>query len=223
MNTINICYLGRMDYGQTLDIQYQLLELRQNDQIGDTILLVEHPPVLTLGTRTDRSNIYLPEEELKRLGVTCYDVNRGGDVTYHGPGQLVVYPIMRIEQFPGSVRGYVTSLEQSLIRLMHDEFGIRAERRQDKYTGVWVGEEKIVAIGIAVKKWVTMHGYAFNINTDLSHFNWINPCGLSMGVTSVEKLTGKKADFDRICRRAADYLVEELGATAVEVHLEDLQ
>lgn len=221
-DTLQICNLGRLDYDRALEIQYQLLERRQQDLIGDTLLLVEHPPVLTLGARGRYEHIYLPREQLAEAGVQIHEVNRGGDVTYHGPGQVVGYPIMKIERFPGSIRGFVSGIELGLIHLLAQEFGIEAMQRHDKYTGVWVGDRKIVAIGIAVKQWVTMHGFAFNVNTNLRHFDWINPCGLSMGVTSVEDQTGQTADFEHVKSLVGHYLAESFDRSPVDISLTTL-
>jgi lipoyl(octanoyl) transferase len=222
VDTLQICDLGRLDYDRALKIQYKLLERRQQDMIGDTLLLVEHPPVLTLGARGRYENIFLPREMLAEAGIQIYEVNRGGDVTYHGPGQVVGYPIMKIEHFPGSIRGFVSSIETGLINLLRAEYGIDATQRHDKYTGVWVGDCKIVAIGIAVKQWVTMHGFAFNVNTNLSHFEWINPCGLSMGVTSVEKLIGQTVDFEKVKNLVGCYFAEAFIRTPITCELADL-
>lgn len=221
-DTLQICDLGRLAYDRALDIQHRLLELRQQDLIGDVLLLVEHPPVLTLGVRGRNEHIYLSREMLAQAGVQVYEVSRGGDVTYHGPGQVVGYPIMKVKQHPGSIRVFVTCLEEGLIRLLREIYQIEAVQRQDKYTGVWVGDRKIVAIGIAVKKWVTMHGFAFNVNTDLSHFEWINPCGLSMGVTSVEALTGQKADFDLVKHQVGRYIAQAFDRVAIDCLLANL-
>lgn len=219
---LKICQLGRMDYDRALKVQLQLLERRQQDLIDDTLLLVEHPPVLTLGVRGQNSNIYLSREQLAAEGVQVYEVNRGGDVTYHGPGQVVGYPIMKLDQTPGSLRDFVSNIELGLIKLLQAEFAIDATQRHDKYTGVWVGERKIAAIGIAVKQYVTMHGFAFNVNTNLSHFDWINPCGLSMGVTSVAELTGQEADFEQVNHLVGRYLAESFGRVPTECTLADL-
>ncbi len=219
---INLCYLGRMPYADALAIQYQLLERRQLDLIDDTLLLVEHPSVLTLGTRGDYSNLYLPEQVLAELGVSIYEVNRGGDITYHGPGQLVGYPIMKIERYPGSIRGFITSLVDGLIKMLADLYGIAATPGQDKYTGVWVGEQKIAAIGLEIKKWVTLHGFALNLNTNLSHFDWINPCGLSKGVTSVAAILGREVDFQAAREAAGLFLATAFGRTPVNRLLADL-
>lgn len=219
---LKICQLGRMDYEQALKIQLQLLERRQQDLVDDTLLLVEHPPVLTLGVRGQANNIYLSTEQLAAEDVQVYEVNRGGDVTYHGPGQIVGYPIMKIDRTPGSLRDFVSNIELGLIKLLQDEFAIDALQRHDKYTGVWVGDRKIVAIGIAVKQYVSMHGFAFNVNTNLSHFDWINPCGLSMGVTSVADLTGRTADFELVNQMVARYLADSFGRIPVTCTLADL-
>jgi lipoyl(octanoyl) transferase len=205
--------LGRMAYAPALEIQQKALKLRQEKAIDDTFFLVEHPPVLTLGTRGNYDNIYLPKEKLAAEGVEIFEVERGGDVTYHGPGQIVGYPVIDLQDFPGGIRGYITAMAGALIRLLQDEFAIQAEQRFDKYSGVWVGENKIVAIGVAVKHGVTMHGFAFNVNTNLSHFDWINPCGLSKGVTSVEKETGRPADFARVQSLVVQYLAQSFGRT----------
>ena len=220
--TLQICDLGRLAYDRALDIQHRLLELRQQDLIGDVLLLVEHPPVLTLGVRGRNEHIYLSREMLDQAGVQVYEVSRGGDVTYHGPGQIVGYPIMKVRQHPGSIREFVACIEDGLIRLLKEIYQIDAVKRQDKYTGVWVGDRKIVAIGIAVKKWVTMHGFAFNVNTNLSHFEWINPCGLSMGVTSVEALTGQTADYDQVKYQVGRYLAQAFEREAKVCSLTDL-
>lgn len=201
--------LDRMPYAEALAIQRRLLEKRQLGEIEDTLLLVEHPDVLTLGTRGDYANIYLPKERLAEQGVSIYEVERGGDVTYHGPGQIVGYPIVALQDFPGSIRGYITAMATALIDLLRTEFGIVAEQRFDKYSGVWVGENKIVAIGVAVKRGVTLHGFAFNVNTNLAHFDWINPCGLSKGVTSVERETGQTADLDRVKAQVVSHLARQ--------------
>jgi len=220
---LTICKIGRMSYDQALKLQYELVAARQADRIGNTLLLVEHPPVLTLGTRADPANIYLSRELLEKEGVSIYEVNRGGDVTYHGPGQIVGYPIVQLYDFEEGVRWFVKTMESSLIDLLLQEYGIRAHLRQDKYTGVWVGDKKIVAFGIAVKQGVTMHGFAFNVNTDLTHFNWINPCGLSLGVTSVAEELGHPVDLEKAFDLTAESLIHHFGWEAKWVVLEELQ
>jgi len=220
---LSICNLGRMSYEEALALQYELVEARQKNLIGNTLLLVEHPPVLTMGTRADPSNIYLSREQLEKEGVTIYDVNRGGDVTYHGPGQIVCYPIIQLYDFEGGVRWFVKTMEASLIDLLKEEYGIEAHLRLDKYTGVWVGDKKIAAFGIAVKQGVTMHGFAFNVNTDLSHFDWINPCGLSLGVTSVAGELGHAVDLDQAFDLVAKSFAGHFGWDSKWLNLKELQ
>lgn len=203
---INILKLGLVDYGRALLIQEKLHEMRIRGEIADTLVLLEHPPVLTLGRRGDLSNIILSKEELKKKGVSVYEVSRGGDVTYHGPGQLVGYPVMDLNLHGRDIKAFVQGIEEVFISMLGKEYGIKAYRDEKKYTGVWVDESKITAIGIAVKKWVTMHGFAFNINTDMEHFRWINPCGITdRGVTSLQKLSGERADFEAVTDLVTDY------------------
>ena len=193
-----IAILGATDYLEALAMQERLLHLRQQNKVSDIMLLLQHPPTLTLGTRENRYNILTPEAELQKLGVKIYKINRGGDVTYHGPGQIVGYPILNLNGYGKSVRLYVDKLEEVFLELLRDEYGITAGR-DNQYTGVWVGDEKITAIGCSVKRWVTMHGFAFNVNTDLNHFKWINPCGITdKGVTSLQKILGQPQDIDRV-------------------------
>jgi len=211
---IIICNIGRMPYDKALELQYDLVLARQENRIGNTLLLLEHPPVLTLGTRADPANIYLSREQLESQGVTVHEVNRGGDVTYHGPGQIIGYPIIQLHEYDQGIRGFINTMQASLIDLLVRQYGIEAHPRQDKYTGVWVGDKKIVAFGLAVKQGVTMHGFAFNVNTDLRHFNWINPCGLSLGVTSVAEELGHTVDmdqaFDLVAHSFADHFEWEI-------------
>lgn len=196
---LNVCRLGRMDYADALKIQEELLNLRQQGKVGDTLLLVEHPPVLTIGRSGKESNVVVPRELLEANGVGIYEVSRGGDVTYHGPGQIVGYPILDLNGHGKDIKQFVWKVEEVIIRLLEDDYGIAAHREEKKYTGVWVLDEKITAIGIAVKHWVTMHGFAFNVNTNLDHFKWIVPCGITdKGVTSLQKLTGQPQDFEKL-------------------------
>jgi lipoyl(octanoyl) transferase len=206
---LNILQPGRLDYKEALDLQEKMMLLRQQNEIPDTLILLEHPPVLTLGRRGEYENILLSKDVLEAQGVKIYEVSRGGDVTYHGPGQIVGYPIRDLSPMGKDIKEYVYKIEEVFIRLLLNEFGIKADRDEKKYTGVWVGNEKITAIGVAVKRWVTMHGFAFNVNTDLSHFHWINPCGITdKGVTSVQKLLGKEMDFAKMNELVIKYFCE---------------
>lgn len=207
MDSFAVCHLGRIDYAEALKLQERLVTARQHDQLGDTLLILEHPPVLTLGTRGQETNIYLSSSELEVRGVSIHHVNRGGDVTYHGPGQIVAYPIFKLE----GIREFVAQLQNAIITMLFDEYAIESEARSGKMTGVWIGDRKIAAIGLAVRHGISMHGFAFNINTDLSHFSWINPCGLSMGVTSLASEIGHPVDFAQANRQITDYLAASFG------------
>lgn len=190
---LNLIHLGRVDYSDGLELQKQLVEARHDGRIGNTLLLLEHPPVLTLGRNASRSNIVASDEFLAYRGVEVHEINRGGDVTYHGPGQLVGYPIFDLRSFTprlGAVE-YVRMVEEALIRACSD-FGVPAQRVSGR-TGVWtlpggsVAEKKITAIGVHIARGITSHGFALNVTTDLRDFDLIVPCGISdRGVTSLE-------------------------------------
>lgn len=193
---LNILSLGQCDYKKVLDIQYDILKKRQENEIGDTLILVEHPPVITLGRHAQDSNIIVSKDYLKEKDISLYNINRGGDVTYHGFGQIVGYPIFKLKDRKIAIRNFVGNIEKIFIDILKREYNI--EVKQDtEHTGVWVNNSKVVAIGLAIKKGVTMHGFAYNVNTILSHFDLIIPCGLAdKGVTSVEKILGHSVDFD---------------------------
>ncbi len=196
---LRVMKLGRMDYLKALALQEEILAQRQGGQCDDTLMLLEHPPVITMGIRGQYGNILAGNNLLKEEGVSIISCNRGGDVTYHGLGQIVGYPIFDLTNFNRDIKGFVHKIEQVFINIMSEEYGIGASLGDKKETGIFVGNDKLTAIGIAVKKRVTMHGFAFNVNTNLDHFKWIVPCGLTdKGVTSVERLTGKPADMDRL-------------------------
>jgi len=212
---ISIIKTGLIEYGKALEMQGELLAARQAGLIKDTLLLVEHPPVITLGRRGDPRHILVSEEYLKEQGASVFEVSRGGDVTYHGPGQVVGYPIMDLDGFGKDIRKFVFNIEEVIIRLLQECYGIAAGREDGRYTGVWVGNDKIAAIGIAVKKWVTMHGFAFNVNTHLEHFKWIMPCGLEgRGVTSLAVLTGAECDMDMLYHQVAGYFCKVFDVDA---------
>ena len=195
--------LGRIEYGAGLELQKTLVEDRRAGRIGDTLLLLEHPPVITLGvkTRGKPSNIIASPAALAAEGVSVFETGRGGDVTYHGPGQIVGYPILDLRPDRCDVHRYVRDLEEALI-LAAREFGVEG-RRVSGLTGVWVGpegrEEKLAAIGVRISRWITSHGFAFNVSTDLRHFRLIVPCGIAdRGVTSLERLVGQAVPTDTV-------------------------
>lgn len=195
--------LGRIDYQAGLDLQASLVEQRRTGTVGDTLLLLEHPPVITLGVKTRQGprHIIASEEELAREGVTVHETGRGGDVTYHGPGQLVGYPIIDLKPDRCDVHVYVRDLEEVLIRAIAD-FGIVGTRVKG-LSGVWVGEpgreKKIAAIGVRISRWITSHGFALNVATDLRHFRLIVPCGIAdRGVTSIEQELGREVPMTEV-------------------------
>ena len=191
-----------MPYGEALALQRALVDQRRAGQVGDLLLLVEHPHVITLGVRGDggRSHILASEEVLASRGVEVHETGRGGDVTYHGPGQLVGYPIIDLSPDRCDVHRYVRDLEEVLIRTASD-FGIQAARIQG-LTGVWVGREKLAAIGVRLSRWISSHGFALNVATDLDYFNLIVPCGIAdRGVTSLERLLGRLVATDAVEER----------------------
>ncbi len=208
---LNICKIGQMPYDQALQLQYALKGARQQDKIGNTLLLLEHPPVITLGVRADQANIYRTREQLAADQVAVHEVNRGGDVTYHGPGQVIGYPIVQLKELSGGIRWFIQTMEQAMIDLLLQQYRIEAHQRPGKYTGVWVGERKITAFGLAVSQGVTMHGFAFNVNTNLAHFSWINPCGLSLGVTSVAEELGHAVDLNQAFQHTGKSFAEHFG------------
>jgi lipoyl(octanoyl) transferase len=186
---IQVRRLGQVPYADALELQKRLVEQRKAGAIPDQLLLLEHPPVITLGVRTrnDRSNIVAAAHELARQGVEVFESGRGGDVTYHGPGQLVGYPILDLQPDRRDVHRYVRDLEEVLIRAA-GTFGIDSQRSPG-LTGTWVGERKLAAIGVRIARWVTSHGFALNVSTNLAHFDLIVPCGIAdKGVTSITEL-----------------------------------
>ena len=192
--------LGRVDYGPALDLQQQLATDRKQGLIPDQFLLLEHPHVITLGRNGHMENLLAGSQVLSRAGISFFPTDRGGDITCHGPGQLVGYPIIDLREWRRDVGAYVRGIEQVIIDTLAD-FGIEAVRIP-KLTGVWVSERKIAAIGVHISRWVTSHGFALNVNTDLSYFQYIVPCGLTKPVTSMAQL-GSQADLREVSRSLA--------------------
>jgi lipoyl(octanoyl) transferase len=191
--------LGVVEYEEALALQQRLVEDRKAGRIGDQLLLLEHPAVITLGVRarSDRSHVIATPEALSARGVGVFETGRGGDVTYHGPGQLVGYPIIDLRPDRCDVHRYVRDLEEVLIRAVA-AFGISAARISG-LTGIWVGDAKLAAIGVRISRWVTSHGFALNVNTQLSDFDLIVPCGISdKSVTSMERLLGRSVPMDTV-------------------------
>ena len=211
MEVCHLRYLGSVPYGEAHELQKQLVEKRKADEIPDTFLLLEHPHVITLGRAADRTNILADEAMRAQFGVELHETGRGGDVTYHGPGQLVGYPIIKLQPGRQDIRRYVRDLQEVLIRAAAD-FGVEAEPRGGDFVGVWVGNEKLAAIGIRISRWVTMHGFAFNVTTDLNYFRLIVPCGIKPegghGVTSLQQLTGKQLTLQEVAERVVHHFGE---------------
>lgn len=197
MRRCEIHRLHLVTYENGMKLQQKLVEMRQRDELPDQLLLLEHPPVITLGRGGDSANLLATPGLLATHGVRFYETTRGGDITYHGPGQIVGYPILHLGEGNRDVRKYVTKLEEVLIRTVA-EFGIVAERAEGK-RGIWVGNDKIAAIGVRIARWVTSHGWALNVSTNLDHFRLITPCGLrGTGVTSIERETGRSVSVAEV-------------------------
>jgi lipoyl(octanoyl) transferase len=197
-------HLGLVTYADGLRLQKELVAQRKAGAIPDTLLLLEHPHVYTLGRNAKRENLLISEEQLAARGAQVFEIDRGGDVTYHGPGQLVGYPILDLAQHRRDIAWYMRCLEEVLIAVA-GEYGIHAGRLAGA-PGVWVGNDKLAAMGVHISRWVTSHGFAFNVNTDLRYFDWIVPCGLpDKGVTSLQKLLGRRMEMDEVEEKVVLY------------------
>jgi lipoyl(octanoyl) transferase len=207
-------WLGRVPYAEGLELQHDLVERRRRDEIPDQLLLLEHPHVITLGVRVrdDRSNVVAGADQLRDLGVDVVESGRGGDVTYHGPGQLVGYPILDLNPDRRDLHRYVRDLEEVLIRALAT-FGIEAGRVRG-LTGVWVGTGKVAAIGVRVSRWITSHGFALNVTTDLNFFELIVPCGIrDRGVTSMARLLGRQPTMEEVAGPVVHAMADVFGRT----------
>lgn len=196
--------LGLVEYSEAYHLQRRLLDLRAGGLIEDTLLLLEHPPTITIGTLGKLENILAPQAKLVEKGVTIFFADRGGDVTYHGPGQLVGYPIIDLRERGKDIHRYLRDLEEVMIRTLAD-FAIKTDRDKT-HPGVWVKNEEIAAIGLKVKRWVTMHGFALNVNMDLTPFSLINPCGFcDRQVTSISALTYHQVPMVKVTERLLNH------------------
>ena len=210
MRPLTIRRLGRIAYGQGLDIQAQLVAERQAGAIPDTLLLLEHDPVFTLGRNAKQENVLFPAQALRARGFDVYESGRGGDVTYHGPGQLVGYPILDLAPDRRDVHRYVRDLEEVMIRTCA-AYGLTASRVQG-LTGCWLGQDKIGAIGVRIARWVTSHGFAFNVTTDLAPYRLIVPCGIKdRGVTSLERQLDRAVSVDQVMDRLSGPFADVFG------------
>jgi lipoyl(octanoyl) transferase len=235
MKELLVVDLGLVEYGAAWELQRRAVAARKTGAVPDLLLLCEHPHVITLGRSGKISNLRAPNQLLRRMGVSFSESNRGGDITYHGPGQLVGYPILNLNEIRRDVAWYVRSLEEAMIRTTAD-FGV-ASKRVAGWTGVWVevpgrplgaeeveeveeveegkegkDEEKIGAIGVHLSRWVTSHGFAYNVSTDLRYFDLIVPCGIAgKRATSLEKLVGRRVEVKEVAPRVAAHLGEIFG------------
>lgn len=210
MQPLLIRWLGRVPYGDALREQERLVAQRRSGG-PDTLLLLEHPPIVTLGRRGDPQHVLLDEEQLVRRGIALHETGRGGDVTYHGPGQLVGYPVVALQPKRRDAHRYLRDLEQALM-LTATDYGV-SSGRQEGLTGVWVGRDKLAAIGVRLNAgWITSHGFALNVFTDLENFETIVPCGIAdRGVTSLARLLGAPPDLREVAGRVAEHLARVLG------------
>jgi lipoyl(octanoyl) transferase len=216
-----VCDLGLSHYVETWELQRTLFQLRSQNQISDILLLTEHNHVYTIGKSGNDGHLLASEAELQQRGVELYHIDRGGDITYHGPGQLVAYPILDLQNFYLDVHRYLRDLEEVII-LTLKEYGIAGER-DPQYTGVWVGEKKLAAIGVKVSRWITMHGVAINVNSDLTYFNRIIPCGIAdREVTSAEAVLSRRIDMNEFSRMFVGAFEKVFGAIPVFVPCSEL-
>jgi lipoate-protein ligase B len=210
---------GAIDYEKALRLQNHLAEARKQDQISDVLLLLQHPPVVTMGKSGKVHNILQPQDLAGRK-IKVIFTDRGGDVTYHGPGQLVVYPILDLRQHGLSVPGYVWNLEEMTIRLLA-RYGIAAGRAE-KMRGVWVGQEKIASLGVHLSRWISKHGLALNVTTDLDPFKLINPCGTGRQVTSMEKILDQNLSMAEVETGMLEAFAELFASSVTEEPVQNL-
>lgn len=202
--------LGLIDYREAWDIQKDFYFRRVKNEIADSLFLLEHNHTYTLGKITDKNNLIGSDDYLKSNNISVYEIDRGGDITYHGPGQIVGYPIINLEEWKKDTHLYLRALEDVIISTCND-FGLPASRK-DKLTGVWIENRKICAIGIKVSRWVTMHGFAFNVNTDLSLFQGIIPCGIKdKEVTSLQKELDRNFSISDVKQRLLQNFIRVFG------------
>jgi lipoyl(octanoyl) transferase len=210
--TFEVRRLGIVPYAEALTLQRELVEERRAGRVPDLLLLLQHPRVITLGVKGDggRANVLVSDEQLTELGVEISETGRGGDVTYHGPGQIVGYPILDLKPDRCDVHRYVRDLEEVMIRVCAD-YGVSASRISG-LTGAWIGNEKVGAIGVRISRWITSHGFAFNVSTNLADFQLIVPCGIAdHGVTSLEQATGRTLQMSEVEERVIDQFAAVFG------------
>ena len=224
MNTgkvIRAIRLGPTCYKPVWDLQRDIFEGRVRGLGEDVLLLTEHFHVYTLGRGSDPDHLLAGGAELKQTGAEVYDVDRGGDITYHGPGQIVGYPILNLNDYYADIHRYLRDIEEVIIRTLSG-FGIKSYR-EGGYTGVWAGGGKVAAVGVKVNRWITMHGFALNVNTDLSYFDRIIPCGIfHKGVTSMERIKGNMIPLEDVFNKVAENFGKVFGVNVVKSDLNDI-
>jgi lipoate-protein ligase B len=222
-NKAYVLELGLIDYTSAHDLQLKILEAKISGRLDqDLFMLLEHPPVFTLGRRGGLDHLKVPQAFLISQGIEIVPVERGGDITYHGPGQLIIYPIVNLKVGHWRVVSFVEALEELMIRLARD-WGIQAERRT-RNRGIWVGANKLGSLGIAIRRSISFHGLALNVNTDLEPFTWIDPCGLTgVAVTSLRALTGQKIDMSIVKERAVFHIQDIFKTNLQAISRDDLE
>jgi lipoyl(octanoyl) transferase len=212
---LNYLDLGIVDYQEAWNLQREIFQLRYEEKIPDTLILLEHPHTYTLGKVADKNNLVSSEEFLAEKNIKVYDIDRGGDITYHGPGQIVGYPIINLNEWFKDTHKYLRALEEIIIQTCA-EYGLTGTRNS-AYTGVWIEDRKIAAIGIKVSRWITMHGFAFNVNTDLELFNGIVPCGIKeKGVTSLSIETAMPIELSEVKQKLLKHFFEFFNYSTIE-------
>lgn len=214
--------LGLVAYDEGLELQHRIVAARKRNQLDDVLVLLEHPPVITLGRQADETNIIASPEFLDELGIQVRRVERGGDVTYHGPGQLMGYPILNLRNYRKDVGWYIRSLQEALVAALAD-FGIDAEACTGRKTGVWVRNDKIVAIGARIEEWVSYHGFALYVDPVMSHFDLIVPCGLrEHGIIGMRQILGEPVDMGAVRQAVATHFATVFGVNLESVTLAEL-
>lgn len=210
---LKYCDLGIIDYKEAWDLQQEIHKKRFSGEVEDFLFLLEHPNTYTLGKTAHKENLIGSEDYLKKNQISIYDIDRGGDITYHGPGQIVGYPIIDLNNWYKDTHKYLRALEEVIIKTCRD-YSLNSERNS-KHTGVWIGDRKIAAIGIKVSRWVTMHGFAFNVNTDLNLFNGIIPCGIQdKSVTSMKQELNREVSIQEVKEKLLKNFTELFGYTS---------
>jgi lipoyl(octanoyl) transferase len=209
------CDLGLIDYKDAWDLQKSVHQLRVENKIDDVLFLLQHPHTYTLGKNADKENLVSDKKYLVENKISVYEIDRGGDITYHGPGQIVGYPVLSLTNWKQDTHKYLRSIEEVIINVLK-EYALNGNR-VEKYTGVWLDDRKICAIGIKVSRWITMHGFAFNVNTDLKFFNGIIPCGITdKDVTSLNRELNKEMSLSEVKEKIIHHFSNQFNYDQIE-------